>query len=79
MLQMLGISLVVVGGLFSFFRDAPMGLVGATTASAAILLLTLVLLIANSWIPWGVAHFASCRSCSTLGDSGGSSRCSLGP
>jgi CBS domain containing-hemolysin-like protein len=58
-LQMFGISLTVVGGFFLLFKNVAAGLLGVSPALAAILILTLVLLVANSWIPWGVAHFAS--------------------
>jgi CBS domain containing-hemolysin-like protein len=58
-LQMLGISLLIVGGLNIFIPKVAVGELGSLSSLVIVLLATLVLLICNSWIPWGVAHFAS--------------------
>lgn len=58
-LQMFGIALIVVGALYLFFQNVAIAALGTYPAAAGIALLTLILLVCNSWIPWGVAHFAS--------------------
>jgi CBS domain containing-hemolysin-like protein len=58
-LQMFGISLIVFGGLFLYLNAVPIGEPTVMSAVVAVVLLCLILLVANSWIPWGVAHFAS--------------------
>ncbi len=58
-LQMFGISLIVFGGLYLLLKNVAIGSVDAYPAVAGVLVLTLALLVCNSWIPWGVAHFAS--------------------
>ena len=58
-LQMLGIAMLIFGSLNLVMRNVAVGSLDAITTLACILICTLVLLVCNSWIPWGVAHFAS--------------------
>ncbi len=58
-LQMLGVAMLFIGGLNLVMRNVPIGSLDAVTTLACILICTLVLLVCNSWIPWGIAHFAS--------------------
>jgi CBS domain containing-hemolysin-like protein len=58
-LQTLGNALVIIGGLGLLTPNVAVGSLDAIGLTACILVSTLVLLVCNSWIPWGVAHFAS--------------------
>ncbi len=58
-LQMIGISFVAVSGLTLVLGKLPLEAVTAWAWSGWIASLIIVLLLCNSWIPWGVVHFAA--------------------